>query len=240
MKRLFPWLRRAPSAPRVDEPVWVIGDIHGRRDLLESLLDRLDRQGAQARPVAVGDLVDRGPDSRGVLDVLMARPGAVSLRGNHEDMLLDFLDRPAEAGPIWLRNGGDATLESFDVALPGEETPAKLEAVAFDLRAMLGPRLEWLKACPLLWRTGDLVVAHAGLAPGRAPEDQDPRDVLWGHPRFRRRPRRDGLWVAHGHWVMEAPQLGRGRIALDTGAWFSDVLTGVLFEPGRPPRFVHS
>ncbi len=243
MRGLLTRLTRSPrpETPPVEHPVCVIGDVHGRRDLLGRLLSRVDAEAPDAHIVMVGDLVDRGPDSRGVIDLLAARPAITVLRGNHEDMLLRFLDAPAQEGPRWLYNGGVQTCESF--GLPGlteHSPPGDLETAALSLGRALGPRRAWLDARPLSWSTPGLFVSHAGADPARAPGDQPPRDLLWGHAAFRRQPRRDGLWVAHGHWVVDHPSARAGRIATDTGAWFTDTLTAALVTPGAPVRFLQT
>ncbi len=233
--------RPEPDGPDVEHPVSVIGDVHGRRDLLERLLDRLERDVPDAAVVTVGDYVDRGPDSRGALDLLAAREGVIALKGNHEDMLLGFLGSPRAEGPRWLYNGGVETLESYGIYGCTETSPgADLERAAEQLGEALGPILAWLRERPLAWRTGGLLVCHAGADPSRPPDDQDEADLLWGHPDFGRRRRRDGLWVAHGHTIVEKPFAAGGRIATDTGAVFTGRLTAAIIAPGEPVRFIHT
>ncbi len=211
----------------------VIGDVHGRADLLGAMLEQLARDHSGYLPVLAGDLVDRGPDSRAVLErVRMPGAGIVVLMGNHERMLLDFLDDPGAAGPAWLRHGGDATLASFGIAKP-EPDSATRDA----LRAALGPAEAWLRALPTWWQSGTVVVAHAGADPRRAMADQDPRDLLWGHPGFGRFPRRDGLWVVRGHVIVPEPQFGRGVISVDTGACTTGRLSCALIS-GEGVRFL--
>lgn len=226
------FFRRFPDTPPApDRAVWAIGDVHGRADLLDRLL-RLIRPGPDDVVVTLGDYVDRGPESRGVIEQLAGRRDTVSLCGNHEAMLIDFLDAPETCGPLWLRNGGDATLESFGVA--EDALPAMAEA----LRAALGPAEAWLRGLPRLWRSGTLVAVHAGLDPERPPERQDPTALVWGHPAFGRVARRDGLWVVHGHRIVRDPAVLPGRIAIDTGAFATGRLTAARIAAGEPVRFV--
>lgn len=209
----------APGKP----PVAVIGDIHGCLDLAEWLVARIGRECPEARIVLAGDMIDRGPDSAGVLDWARALPGAVALRGNHEQMLLDALDDPEAAGPVWLRNGGQETLASFGIS----EGDAPRDA----LRAALGPEREaWLRGLPLWWQSGTLVVTHAGADPRLPMAHQNPQHLLWGHPAFGRVARRDGLWIAHGHTIVRKPRCAGGVVSVDTGAWRSGRLTAALIS----------
>lgn len=229
----------SPDLPRPDPPVCVVGDVHGRLDLLERMLDlvaarRAAPGGAAARLVFAGDLIDRGPDSAAVLARVMAMVAASggatrAVMGNHERMLLDFLDAPAVAGPVWLGNGGDATLASFGINPHRAGDPG---ARAAALRAALPAGMEaWLRGLPLYWRAGDLAVCHAGADPARPIETQAAAALLWGHRDFRRRPRSDGLWIAHGHVIAPQVRAEHGRIGIDTGAFATGRLSAAWFGP---------
>ena len=221
-----------PVAPTTT--VHAIGDVHGRRDLLAPLLRRIARRDALAPIVVLGDMIDRGPDSAGVLRLLhhWRHDRVICLRGNHEQMMLDFLDAPQRKAAPWLHNGGTATLASFGVAPPDLELPGEAARAAAELAAELGPMLDWLRAAPLLWSSGNLVAAHAGLDPDHPPGRQAAQTLLWGHPKFATLPRRDGLWVVHGHVVQAAPLAEDGRIAIDTGAWATGRLTAARISGG--------
>ena len=261
---LFDRLRRLFSGgmgePAPDRPLYLIGDIHGRADLLQQLFEMIDADQAAAgleQPLAVflGDYIDRGTDSRRVLQSLHAMAQSLDadpeaegemlcLMGNHERMLLDFLDDPVEAGPRWLRNGGVQTLESFgldgvtDSAGP-EVLEAARDAMAEALGAGEADGLEaWLRDLPLIAQSGNVAIVHAACDPALPIDGQTAGPLLWGHPEFLIRPRRDGIWVAHGHTVVSHPAVAEGRIALDTGAWFSDRLTAAILAPGQPVRFL--
>jgi serine/threonine protein phosphatase 1 len=212
-----------------DRVVSVVGDVHGSADALNRLLPQLPGQ-----IVLVGDLIDRGEDSGAVIDTVMARPDIICLMGNHEAMLLAFLDDPVEAGPRWLRNGGLQTLASFGVrgGLSAPDLPGLRDRLA---RAMTDARVDWLRERPLFWRTGNLVVTHAGADPARPIEDQS-RTLLWGHPDCGQRPRQDGLWIAKGHDIVPEPYAEAGVIAVDTGAYAGGPLTAAILGDG-PVRF---
>lgn len=206
-------------------PVAILGDIHGCDRLLARLLPRLEGQ-----VICVGDYIDRGEESAAVLDRLIARPEVLCLRGNHEDMLLAFLDDPEGKGPRWLRYGGLQTLASFGVG--GDLSTGRLGHIRDALaRAMGDERIDWMRALPLWWQSGNLAVTHAGADPRRDLAQQEARDLLWGTPEFGRRPRTDGLWIAHGHVIVDAPTAEGGRIAVDTGAYATGRLTAAIIAP---------
>lgn len=229
---------RAPLAP--DRPFVAVGDIHGRADLLEALLARIrDQAGARVPLVFLGDYIDRGEGSAAVLAHLQAlqRGGwgaeVVCLSGNHEAMMLDFLDAPETGGPLWLHNGGAQTLASFGVYPPGR-APDALRAARDDLRTALPPGTEaWLRALPLHWRSGNVFAAHAGADPNTPLDQQDAAHLLWGHPEFERTPRTDGIWVAHGHTIRDTATAHEGRIGLDTGAYATNRLSAALIAEGE-------
>ena len=238
----------AMPSPAPERPVWLIGDVHGRLDLLAPLLVRIEREMAPRRAerpalVMLGDYVDRGPDSAGVLTLLRMRserPETVVLMGNHERMMLDFLRDPVAHGRRWLRHGGVATAESFGVACDdgdGEAAPSRLRALAKALRmAMPAGTEEWLSALPLIWRSGSLAAVHAAMAPDAPVDGQNEEVLLWGRPDVMARPRPDGVWVAHGHTIGPEPVVGGGRIGLDTGAWKTGRLSAACVEPGGEVR----
>ncbi len=232
---------RIEDPPRPDEKIAVIGDIHGRFDLLERMLGMLRAEAPDARIITVGDHVDRGPQSREVLEKLRGLEGAVSLMGNHEAMMLGFLDDPLGEGGRWLRNGGRETLASFGIALDDAPDAPALQAAAQELRRSLGPEgLRWLERRPLSWRSGNVFVCHAGPDPARPlmPHDEDPEALLWGHPRFLRERRRDGIWIVHGHWIVDRAQAMGRRIPTDTGAWRTGRLSAALLSPDGALRFL--
>jgi serine/threonine protein phosphatase 1 len=220
------------------KPIALIGDIHGCDQLLVQLLGRLAAEAPTATIICVGDYIDRGPNSAAVINRLMQRPDVHCLKGNHEAMCLDFLDNPSKYGPKWLRYGGLQTLASYGVSGPSPGTNRTLQRVRDDLAlAMRDARIDWLRALPLTRRNGNLLITHAGADPARDPNDQRSKDLLWGCEGFMTTLRTDGLWVAYGHVIQDAPSAKNGRIALDTGAYATGVLTAAILGDG-PPRFV--
>jgi len=233
------------AGPRPERLVYLVGDIHGRGDLLELMLELIDGHIggtgiSDPRLVFLGDYIDHGPASRDVLERLkeltLDFPDNVTcLMGCHERMLLDFLSDPALRGPRWLRNGGAATLASYGVAAPDLDPgspPAAFQDLATRLAAKLGADTqEWLAERPLSWSSGTLWAVHAGADPQRPMREQSARVLTWGHPEFDNTERGDGVWVAHGHIEQEAPSLRAGRIGLDTAAWKTDRLSGCAIKP---------
>ncbi len=223
-----------------DAPFTVIGDIHGADRLLERLFAKLAEEAAPGQIVCVGDYVDRGENSARVLDILiagqkMAPERMVCLMGNHERMLLDFLDTPTQAGPRWMRYGGLQTVASFQLQPPSAGASDDDWHVLRDqLESRLGREREaWLRALPLIWQSGNIAVVHAGADPQQPIEAQSSRALLWGHPDFETVPRRDDTWVVHGHTIVPEPAMEQGRIAIDTGAYATGRLTAALIEDGQ-------
>lgn len=228
--------------PQPDVPLCIVGDIHGRADLLDLLLEQIKIRaaGTPFRLIFVGDLVDRGPASADVLTQIYTLtqndPDHVfCLMGNHERMMLDFLADPATHGPRWLPAGGAETLVSYGLSpwsKPADITPEeRLPTLARQLHGALPEgMLAWLEALPLIWQEDTLVVTHAALDPACAPDAQDPDTLIWGHRAFLRRARTDGIWVAHGHTIFENAEAKDSRIAVDTGAWRSGRLSAAWLD----------
>ena len=251
LRRLLGGLKPAQSAaeldlPRPDHPVAVIGDIHGRADLLAAILDKIAQTcGDSTRIVTVGDYVDRGDHSRDVLETLFqmqtSNPARMTcLTGNHELMLLEFLDDPVAFGPRWLCNGGLQTLASYGVAGVSEFAPEPaLKAASEELRGKLGDDLAgWLRALPVFWMSGNVAVVHAGANPTRSIEEQSHETLCWGHPDFHKRPRPDARWVVHGHTIVGTPTAANGRIAVDTGAYATGRLSATCLNPDGAVEFL--
>ncbi len=229
----------APLAP--EETIAVIGDVHGSDRLLISLLNRLNGlDPAPDKLVFVGDLIDRGENSANVISVVYGLQrrldgNAILVRGNHEQMMLDFIDAPVQAAARWLRYGGLQTLASFGI---GDASETMSEARALRIRdalfEALGPTLiDWLRDAPTRFSTGNVHVVHAGADPALPLHQQAADALTWGHPDFLTRTRRDGQWVVYGHTIVDEVTATNGRIGVDTGAYATDRLSAALIAPGR-------
>jgi serine/threonine protein phosphatase 1 len=222
--------------------VYAVGDVHGRVDALKILLHDIARDALETRPlgppllVMLGDYVDRGPDSRAVVDAILAiaAHGAfevATLKGNHEATLLAFLDTPVEAAS-WLEFGGGATLASYGVAPP----PARPDEMALfyardAFEAALPPQHRaFYENLELMRVVGDYAFVHAGVRPGVALEDQTPQDLLWIRREFLEAPGPFDKVIVHGHTPVETPQLLKHRLGLDTGAYVTGVLSAIRLE----------
>ena len=223
--------------------IYAIGDIHGRLDLLTEMHDMILEDAmwhAAPRQVVIylGDYVDRGPDSAGVLDLLLDRPLAgfeiVYLLGNHEDSLVRFLD-DIGVGPAWLRYGGVATLASYGVGVQSdaasEETELlRLQAVA--QRSVPQRHLDFMASMALMHVEGGYAFVHAGLRPGVSFDRQARDDLLWIRDEFLHSRADHGKIVVHGHTITDSPDVQANRIGIDTGAFFSDRLTCLVLDGG--------
>lgn len=230
------------GAPAPAQPFVAVGDIHGRDDLLARMLTRLQAEAPGLPLVFVGDYVDRGEASAAVLRRLMplvAEGRATCLRGNHEEMMLDFARGKY---PRWLAFGGLQTLASFGLGAGVSETGGPgLEAAQQGLAEALEAEglLAWLKGLPRHWQSGNVAVTHAGADPARPIEVQK-TSLTNGHPDFFSAPRPDGTWIIHGHYIRDAPEVAPGRIAIDTGAYATGRLTAVVMAPDAEPRFIEA
>ena len=239
MRFLKRWGAKAPKhAPfranlEPEIPLFIIGDIHGRIDLLDRLLSSAPEE---VQFVFVGDLIDRGEDSAQVLARVreLCTQGAICLMGNHEKMLLDFLERPTECGTRWLRNGGLQTLQSYSVRGVSERASEADLLAARDKLEVAFPdgMARWLRGLPLHYSSGNIHVVHAGADPALDMAGQTPHVLLWGTPTFRAQPRSDGQWVVHGHTIVDQGMIDSGRISIDTGAYATGVLTGIHITHG--------
>jgi serine/threonine protein phosphatase 1 len=213
---------------------YAIGDIHGSLDKLDQLIAQCERH-ANGQPmtwVFLGDYIDRGPDSRGVIETLMAlqshAPGqVVTLMGNHEAMMLAALDR-SDAARLWHSQGGLATLQSYGVSGAG------------DLPA---PHLDWVRALRLRFDDGRRFFVHAGVKPGTALDAQEDFDLLWIREPFLSDRHDYGRLIVHGHTPLSSvPDLRSNRLNLDTGAVFGGPLSAAVFDETRtePIAFLQS
>lgn len=218
--------------------VYAIGDIHGRLDLLDRAIDAIDRdmkeQGGAALTVTLGDYVDRGPASRGVLDRLSVNPFPtpyVAIKGNHELMLEKFLADPA-LGPQWRDFGGLETLHSYGIPagrfMMGRDYPAAAEA----LREAIVPHTAFLQSLQTSYGHGKYFFCHAGVRPGVPLDRQDAHDLMWIRAEFLGSDFDFGKIIVHGHTPVERPEVKANRINIDTGAFATGQLTCVVLDDG--------
>ena len=231
-----------PIKPRTPDGyvVYAIGDLHGRSDLMDRMLIRIDEDAA-VRPaecqtlVYLGEYVDRGHDARGVIERLIEGPPEgfeqVCLMGNHESWLLDFLEH-AQAGAGWLMNGGVATLASYGVPFShGGNWMERLEDARAAFAEALPPEhFSFLNNLRYLWRAGDYVFVHAGVRPGVPLGDQDPEDMVWIREEFLDASTDFGAVIIHGHTIRDYPEERANRIGIDTGAFATGCLTCVCLD----------
>lgn len=205
-------------------PVFVVGDIHGQGAELDRVLALIQEDPAAGAPVVfLGDYVDRGPDSRGVIERLVRgrAEGAdwVTLCGNHDRVMLDFLKGTGRAeGRFWLsRNmGGRATLASYGVDCP-ESRP--LDAIRDEaLEAIPATHMAFLRDLQTMHVTDAQVFVHAGIRPGVPLSKQDEADLLWIRGEFLNDTRDHGRLVVHGHSAIDAPIHYGNRLNMDGGA----------------------
>lgn len=232
-----------PSAPAVPPGtvVWAVGDVHGRLDLLIPLVEaiRADLQssGAERKMVIfLGDYIDRGPDSRGVLKLLAGLSSSEGVewrfvKGNHEQAMLDFLDRPS-SGARWCEYGGDRALKSWGLRAP--EMAHRTEAwarVAADLQHKLTrDEVHFLENLELSVTVGDYFFSHAGARPGLALDRQSPEDLMWIRQTFLDSPAAFERVVVHGHTPTSQVHSDHRRIGIDTKAYESGVLTALRLD----------
>ena len=229
----------AAYAP-VGEVVYAIGDVHGRDDLLATIIDRIeadatDAPGLKARIVALGDYIDRGPDSRRVIDRLIGlkhRYGdrLTLLRGNHEAAMLDFM-HDTRVGVTWCEFGGRETMASYGVIAARGRKPEDWQAVQQALHdAVPEAHVQFLADLETYAVFGDYVFVHAGLKPHVPLAQQSEEDMLWIRDEFLRAPPWLSQVVVHGHSPSSEPVERPSRIGVDTGAYATGVLTAVRLE----------
>jgi serine/threonine protein phosphatase 1 len=236
----------------MNEPTYyAIGDVHGEYEKLDRLLEfiREDAQRLGVSPfiIHVGDLIDRGPDSRSVVERVMrlhreAPDRTVTLRGNHEELMLHAYDREETIGLYhWAVNGGDETIAAYQSA--NGKGDHWRQAIDRD-------HIAWMRSLPTQYRDEQrrLVFVHAGIDPKTFPDCDDGvrlwtrSDKFFDPGRWPKRRELEGLVVVHGHTPTHdfEPHRNPRRINVDTGACFGGPLTAVVLAPGEPPRFLRA
>lgn len=224
-------------------PIYAIGDIHGHIDLLRAAHDRIADDMARHGPgtvVHLGDLVDRGPDSRGVIELLRAGIARgedwLVLKGNHDRMFRRFLRDPAEpepglrAGLSWLHPalGGAATLAAYGVRSAGDRPVGKVHADA--LAAVPPEHLDFIDSLPTWHRVPGFIFAHAGIRPGVPMEAQSETDLVWIRAGFLDDMRDHGALVVHGHTAIDRATHYGNRLNIDSSAAYGGPLSAVVLD----------
>jgi serine/threonine protein phosphatase 1 len=227
-------LPRVPDGTRI----YAVGDVHGRADLLRALFTRIDAD-LQAHPIAqsvqvfLGDYIDRGPHSRAVLDLLIARRRRhvmLCLKGNHETFAAQFLSSPSVLSD-WRHIGGIATLLSYGVRSSASDDPKVQEETAAAFRqALPASHRRFINGLALSFTCGDFFFAHAGVRPGVPLRQQSRQDLLWIREEFLLHEEDFGKIVVHGHTPTKSPDVRVNRINIDTGAYATGRLTCLVLE----------
>jgi serine/threonine protein phosphatase 1 len=230
--------RRPPCAVPEGVRLYAVGDIHGRRDLLDRLLAAIDEDDAARGPartelIFLGDLVDRGPDSAGVVARLMALAETRPVRflmGNHEEVFLRAVEGDQRALRFLVRIGGRETLLSYGIS-EEEYRTVDYDGLLDLLRARVPPaHIAFLSAFEPWIEVGDYLFVHAGLKPGIALAEQKRSDLCWIREEFLNHRDSFGRMVVHGHSITEEIDERPNRIGIDTGAFASGRLTAIGLE----------
>ena len=237
--------RTPPRADRVPDGVrvYAVGDIHGRLDLLDALLmtiaedDRARGDHVETQYIFLGDLIDRGPESRGVVERLLDLSKTVAnvrfLMGNHEQVFLRAMAGDPRALRFLIRIGGRETLLSYGIT---EEDYRALDFDELAARAaelVPAEHLAFLAGFEDRIALGDYLFVHAGLRPGVALEEQAQSDLYWIRDEFLTHGESFGPIVVHGHSISEEIDVRSNRIGIDTGAFASGRLTAIGLEGGE-------
>ena len=232
-------LRSTPSVP-VGQRIYAIGDVHGRLDLLDQLMRMIVTDDEERGPIRrrtlifLGDYVDRGADSRGVIEKLLAgMPDdfeRICLKGNHEEMLMQSIIDPGTLR-FWAANGGLETLASYGVSASRKDAETRPQHLADSLAAaMPNSHLAFMEALSLSVTFGDYFFVHAGVHPALPLTAQRKEDCLFIREPFLSHRGQFGKIVVHGHTPVPQPEIKSDRIGIDTGAFFTGQLTALRLE----------
>ncbi len=228
------------------ERVVAVGDIHGRLDLFLKLMTQLAStpppEGSLSRMVILGDVIDRGPSSRALVERFMRYTGSterfVVLKGNHEQMMARALRGDVSAFRAWLEYGGAQTLRSWGVEVEAPASPSAFQLIKQARAAVGEATLAWLEALPTRHQVGEVLFVHAGIRPGTPIAEQEDEDLLWIGREFLESKDDFGALVVHGHSITESgPVVLSNRIAVDTGAYRSGRLSAVKLEDDQVEVF---
>ncbi|MDV3457473.1 metallophosphoesterase [Sphingomonas sp. HF-S4] len=240
--------RRRSVAPKLEgripagQRVYAIGDIHGRLDLLDTLLLRIrsddaSRGAAQSRILFLGDLIDRGPSSAQVVDralEMASGPGNCQfLLGNHEEVFLKAMDGDPKTLAFFIRIGGRETILSYGISEQEYRDADYPELHALLTQRVPASHIAFLKSFEDLIVVGDYAFVHAGVRPGQALADQHASDLRWIRRDFLDHTSGFEKIIVHGHTITDEVEVRPHRIGLDTGAYASGKLTAMGFEGGE-------
>ncbi len=225
--------------------IYAVGDIHGRYDLLTEMHRRIMAEILRDRPddwriIYLGDYIDRGPASRQVLNFLSGsiatEPRVMAIAGNHDIGFLAFLDQPQASG-IFANYGGDATARSYGVDIDFSSREGLMRGHAELVKAVPEEHKHLLHTLKLSVTLGDFFFSHAGIRPGVPLEEQSSGDLVWIRECFRDYRELHPKLIVHGHTPVPAPEIMPNRVNLDTGAYYTGRLTGMMFE-GKQKRLM--
>lgn len=227
----------APTGIPAGERVYAIGDIHGRADLMRDMIDLIEADDAARGPagttvILLGDLVDRGPDSAGVIRLARdwgTRRTVRYLQGNHEEMFLGAFDSE-NVLRHFLRHGGRETLLSYPIPLEEYQQTTLGELQGLMVERVPAQDIAFMAAMEDMIRIGDYVFVHAGIRPGLPLEEQSGSDLRWIRGDFLDAQTPRPYAVVHGHTIAPAPEVLPLRIGVDTGAYASGQLTAIGLE----------
>lgn len=222
-------------------PAYAVGDIHGMRALLDRMIAKIDEDSSgdlRALAIFLGDLVNRGPESRQVIERLIEGPARaeqvwIVLRGNHDQLMIEALGgRSPAAFKLWMSKGGVETLESYGV----NRADISLQRAS---RAVPSYHVAFLDSLPCAYIRGSHVFVHAGVDPTIPLMSQSPKTLMNIRESFHRAAHRLPFTVVHGHVpIPSGPLVAPGRIDVDTAAHLTGVLTAVALRPSIPPYFI--
>lgn len=230
--------------------IYAIGDIHGRLDLMDELLEEIarDANGTPYQLVFLGDYVDRGKQSSGVIDRLMALQAdpawgenkPVALKGNHEQVMLDMIAEDFYWIDVktWMKYGAPANIRSYGIRVPRDEAKYPDMLKQFQEAVASRGHVAYLQSLPLSYASDTHFFCHAGVDYDVPLDQQNEESLLWVRDHFLKSAKKAEKVVVHGHTISSLPVVQENRIGIDTGAYESGLLTAVVLEGSDPPRFV--
>lgn len=237
----------APGTVPPGHRLYAVGDIHGRADLLDAVINKVVEDSAEIPEmrkalIFLGDYIDRGPESSTVVDMMLeADPKGIeviNLMGNHEQFLLMFL-RNSDIGAGWLQNGGMETFESYGIELDGRDWDIfDYDQLQAELEAVLPlSHIRFFEKLRVKYQEGDYFFTHAGVSPASDINKQKAQDLLWIREPFLSSEKDHGAIVVHGHSPGLKPVIKPNRIGIDTAAYYTGHLTCLVLE-GDQMRFL--